>query len=74
MRLYESKASERAAWLAYKLANGEKLRTADIVEMTGVSRATAYRDVDVLSRVLPIAQDEEGYYYLVVEKVVISPY
>ena len=73
MILAESKASERAAFLAWKLAQGEKLRACDIVELTGVSRATAYRDVDVLSRVLPIAQDEDGYYY-VVERVVISPY
>lgn len=69
----ESKASERAAWLAWQLASGERLRPVDIMEKTAVSRRTAYRDIDVLSRVLPIGRDDEGYYYLVA-KVKISPY
>jgi predicted DNA-binding transcriptional regulator YafY len=72
--LYESKASERAAYLAWKLASGERLRPVDIMESCSVSRSTAYRDVSVLSRVLPLTQDEEGYYYLLNEEVVISPY
>jgi predicted DNA-binding transcriptional regulator YafY len=69
-----SKATERAALIAYLLASGRQLSTADIVEMTGVPIRTAQRDFVNISRAIPIYRESDGQWSLINQEAVISPY
>lgn len=53
---------ERAALIAWHLAHGEAMRTVDVVELTGLERQGAWKLMCRLSRVLPIYQDDCGFW------------
>ena len=54
--------TERAALIAWHLAHGEAMRTSDVVMMTGLERQGAWKLMCRLSRVLPIYQDDCGFW------------
>lgn len=62
--LLESTPTERAAVVAYWLANGRTVTTADVAESLQVSQRTAQRLVVSVSRVLPIYRDDAGFWRL----------
>jgi hypothetical protein len=53
-------AQERAALVAWHLAHGEVMTTAEVASVTGLSWAGAWHLMNRLSRVLPIYRDESG--------------
>ena len=55
----EYRPKQRAALVAWWLAHGEGLRTADVARLTGLSRRGAFDMMITLSAVLPIYQDEQ---------------
>lgn len=55
-------AQERAALVAWHLAHGEGMRTVDVVLLTGLSFRGARYLMCRLSRVIPIYQDEDGFW------------
>jgi hypothetical protein len=58
----EFTSQERAALIAWHLAHGEAMTTLQVSELTGSSRQGAYKLMIALSRVLPIYQDENGFW------------
>lgn len=62
--LLESTPTERAAVVAYWLANGRAVTTASVAESLQVSQRTAQRLVVSVSRVLPIYRDDSGCWRL----------
>jgi hypothetical protein len=55
-------AQERAALIAWHLAHGEGITTAEIANMTGLTWAGAWYLMERLARVLPIYRDDRGYW------------
>lgn len=53
-------AQERAALITWHLAHGERITTAEIASLTGLTWAGAWFLMRRLSRVLPIYQDDQG--------------
>jgi len=53
-------AQEKAALIAWHLAHGEGMTTAEIASLTGLSWQGARHLMDRLARVLPIYQDDVG--------------
>ena len=53
-------AQERAAIVAWRLANGDRLTTQEIMDLTGLKRRSAWGLVSSISRVIPIYCDDEG--------------
>jgi hypothetical protein len=49
---------QRAALVAWHLAHGEGLRTAEVAKVIGLTRRGAFEMLCVLSAVLPIYQDD----------------
>jgi predicted DNA-binding transcriptional regulator YafY len=68
--LLESTPTERAAQVAYWLANGKRLTTADVAESLQISQRTAQRLFTAVSRVLPVYRDEGGYWMVAEETTV----
>jgi len=58
-------AQERAATIAFALADGAKMTTRDVAHKTGLQLNGAWRMMNKLMRVLPITLDEEGRWYRV---------
>ena len=58
--LLESTPTERGAQVAYWLAHGRQLTTADIAESLQISQRTAQRLVTTVARVLPVYRDDDG--------------
>lgn len=50
-------ATERATIVALRLAAGEKLRTADVAALCGLTRQGAYRLLEGMSRAGPLLLD-----------------
>ena len=55
-------AQEKAALIAWHLAHGEGLQTRDVAALTGLAMDGAWRLMQRLARVLPIYQDEQGFW------------
>jgi hypothetical protein len=53
---------ERAALLTWHLAHGDAFKTRDAASMTGMTARGARRLLGGMSRVLPIYQDENGFW------------
>jgi hypothetical protein len=51
---------QRAALVAWHLAHGEGLRTADVARMMRLTRQGAFELLSVLSVVLPIYEDDDN--------------
>lgn len=54
--------TERAATITWRLAHGESLQTRDVADLVGLSMPGAYLLMQRLSRVIPIYQDEQGFW------------
>lgn len=75
LRLLESTPMERAAKLTYLLTTGRKITTDEAAELTGITPRSAERTLCLISRIVPIYQDEEGNWMMVEEsRGSISPY
>ena len=74
--LCESSPIERAAYLAWLLANGRSLTTHEAAELTGTSLRTAQRTFILISRTVPIVRDDETFAWRLAENDThqISPY
>jgi hypothetical protein len=53
-------AQEKAALVAWHLAHGEGMSTAEIARLTGLTWGGAWHLMNRLSRVLPIYRDDSG--------------
>ncbi len=53
-------AQEKAALIAWHLAHGEGMTTADVASITGLTWGGAWWLMTRLSRVLPIYRDDDG--------------
>jgi hypothetical protein len=53
-------AQEKAALIAWHLAHGEAMTTAEVASITGLSWAGAWFLMNRLSRVLPIYRNDSG--------------
>ena len=53
-------AQEKAALIAWHLAHGEAMTTAEVASLTGLTWAGAWFLMSRLSRVLPIYRDDAG--------------
>lgn len=74
LRLLEATPTERAAKLTHLLASGERLTTEQAAEAVGVSVRSAERTLFLMSRVVPIYQDDDGSWLLISsETPTISP-
>ena len=56
----EYSAQEKAALIAWHLAHGEGMTTAEVASITGLSWTGAWFLMNRLSRVLPIYRNESG--------------
>ena len=54
--------TERAALIVWHLAHGEVMQTRDVADMTGLEMNSAWALMTRLSRVLPIYQDDRGFW------------
>jgi hypothetical protein len=57
-------ASERVAVIVYLLGKGHRFRTADIAEYCGVTRRGAYAMMARISRVVPLAQANDEWFFV----------
>jgi len=55
-------AQEKAALITWHLAHGEGMQTRDVAEMAGLSMPGAWYLMQRLSRVIPIYQDDRGFW------------
>jgi len=55
---------ERAALLGIWLAAGMRITVAWTKKRFGIDRTTAWRDLQKLSRVLPIREQDEEYFWM----------
>jgi hypothetical protein len=55
-------SQERAALVAWHLAHGDAFRTREAAQMTGLSHSGALKLMCRLSRILPICQDNLGFW------------
>jgi len=55
-------AQEKAALITWHLAHGEGMQTRDVAKMAGLSMPGAWYLMQRLSRVLPVYQDEQGFW------------
>ena len=55
-------AQEKAGLVTWHLAHGEVMQTRDVAEMTGLSMTGAWLMMQRLARVIPIYQDERGFW------------
>jgi len=53
--------SERTAVIVWLLANGHKLRTAEIAKLCGISRQGAHAQLSRIARVLPLVLSENEW-------------
>ena len=53
-------ATERAALLGYKFAQGARLTTMEVAVICGLTHSGAWRILDKMSRVLPLLQLDDG--------------
>ena len=60
-------ATERAAQVAWWLADGFKLTTTEIGIRVGLKAKSAWHMMNKIARQLPICLDEEGRWYRIVE-------
>ncbi len=58
---------EATCRLCFHFVNGEAMTTAQAAELTGYSRQGALRMLSVMSRYLPLLQDEAGLWQLLGE-------
>ena len=54
--------TERAALVTWHLCHGEAMQTRQIAEITGLGMAGAWVLMQRLSRVIPIYQDDRGFW------------
>ena len=54
--------TERVGLVVWHLAHGEAMQTRDVAEMTGLGMAGAWVLMIRLSRVIPIYQDDRGFW------------
>ncbi len=69
----ESTRAERAAVITFALVNGKRIRAREAAERLGVSVRTMQRDLDEISRVVPIVQDDEHFWFWLPSAEMISP-
>ena len=60
----ELTTTERVGRVAYWLITGDGMRTADAAELAQVTRQRAWQMLCALSRVIPIYQDEAGFWQM----------
>lgn len=56
-------AQERAALITRRLTQGERMRTTDVADSTGLSLRGAYRMMNRIARVIPITLDSNGNWH-----------
>lgn len=67
--------TERSAIVTLALAKGRELGPEDVAEMTECDLSTAYRVLERISRVIPIARDEgRGRWSLLPESLALNIY
>ena len=73
MILTESTKSERVAYLTRLLITSRELKTDDMAQQMGVAQRTIQRDLNEISRVIPIHFDNGSWFYID-QSEQISPY
>lgn len=73
MILTESTKSERVAYLTRLLITSRELKTDDMAQQMGVAQRTIQRDLNEISRVIPIHCDNGSWFYID-QSEQISPY
>jgi len=63
MRQGDLTAHQRAAKATFWLREGKRMTTAEIANLCGVKNRAARYMLTNMSAVLPIAQDEQGYWH-----------
>ena len=66
----ELTCTERVAKLVWWLAQGDGIRTVDVAELAEVTRQHAWRMMCTISRVVPIYQDDDGFWQVCAMKEV----
>lgn len=64
----ELTCTERVGKLTYWLLLGDGIRTADAADLVNCTRQHAWRMLCALSRVVPIYQDEDGFWQMTAMK------
>lgn len=59
--------TERVALIVYGLTVGGTVTTAQVAQMTGITHSGAWRMLNKLARVLPLAE-EDGRWYLIASR------
>lgn len=70
----ESTPTERAALVAFWLAQGRELTTVEVAESLQVSQRTAQRLFTAVSRSIPCYRNDDGRWCIVGDVAEISPY
>lgn len=55
-------AQEKAALITWHLVHGEAMQTKDVAKMAGLSMVGAWYLMQRLARVIPIYQDDQGFW------------
>ena len=53
-------AQEKASSIAWRIANGQEFTVREVAEDFGITWQGAYRMLNTISRVIPIAPDDRG--------------
>ena len=53
-------AQEKASSIAWRISNGQQFTVREVAEDFGISWQGAYRMLNTISRVIPIAPDDRG--------------
>ena len=63
----ETVTTERVALVAWRLAQGRAMSTRQVAELTRLTRFGAWQMMQLVARVLPVYQDDDGQWRAVAE-------